>query len=310
MIDLEAPGQGWACNRKPRLLQVSELPNWYEPISPFIKTGYRPPGLSACACTSTLITIHNETGNIWTHLLGGLIWIWICVRSLQSNDLAVRSDGFTFALHLSSYCLCGLMPLASTLAHLFHCRSARVYKLCWDMDHVGILALWFARALCEGYVLLWCHQSIFTMWTILCLFVFPVAGWSMIATGSTRLFLPLYVFIHTPLFILAVLDDALWLRGPADSLLSLEGSGLGDALRDGVGLTLMGSLCGVLGYGLMVAKLPESLAPGKFDLWFHSHQWWHVLTMLGPVLCLEAGRLFLRARLDFECPSSKKGTLS
>ena len=80
-------------------------------------------------------------------------------------------------------------------------------------------------------------------------------------------------------------------------------SPLGDALRRAVALTLQGSLCGVVGYAVMVAKVPERWVPGAFDLWGHSHQWWHVLTILGPVLCLEAGRVILAARLQDSCPA-------
>jgi predicted membrane channel-forming protein YqfA (hemolysin III family) len=114
----------------------------------------------------------------------------------------------------------------------------------------------------------------------------------VVRSGSTALFLPLYLWIHLPIAIAAVADPEI-----------LADSALGDALRGAISDTLQGSLCGVAGYALMVAKLPERLAPGWFDTWGHSHQWWHVLTMVGPVWCLEAGRLIIAARLDHSCPA-------
>jgi adiponectin receptor len=234
--------------------------------------------------------VHNETGNIWTHALGGVWWTAASLQSLRSPNLAVRADAFTFRLHAACYALCGLMPLGSALAHTFYCRSAESYVLWWDLDHVGILALWLARALCEGFVLLYCHRALWQAWALTCLLVFPLAARSVIATQSTALFLPLFAFIHVPLLLAATLDDAL-----------LAGGAGGADLRSGVALTVAGSLCGVAGYALMVLKLPERLAPGKFDLWGHSHQWWHVLTMAGPLLCLEAGRILLAVRLDHPC---------
>jgi len=71
-------------------------------------------------------------------------------------------------------------------------------------------------------------------------------------------------------------------------------------------LTLYGSACGVLGYAVMVAKVPERVfSHGRFDFGLRSHQWWHVLTIVGPVLCLEAGRILLHARLEHACPGGR-----
>lgn len=129
--DLLQPGHGWATPKHHQLLTVSELPDWYVPLSVHVRSGYRAPGLSACACAATLVQVHNETGNCWTHLLGGVAWVYVSMRALGSPDLAMRADDFTYALHAVSYGLCGLMPLLSSLAHLFHCRNARWYDVCW-----------------------------------------------------------------------------------------------------------------------------------------------------------------------------------
>mmetsp|Transcript_51680 Transcript_51680/g.103748 ORF Transcript_51680/g.103748 Transcript_51680/m.103748 type:complete len:386 (+) Transcript_51680:122-1279(+) len=385
MSDIEsAPGNGWATESprrnsaftsKHRLLHVSELPKWYEPLSKFVRTGYRPPGLSACACAATLCQIHNETGNIWTHLLGGVAWVVVSFNSLRSADLSVHSDAFTYHLHAFGYALCFLMPLLSSLAHTFHCMGEKWYLTCWHADHVGILTLWLARALCEGYVLLACLPfEVWTCWAVACVGVFSAAAWAMLtARAGTGLFLPLFAFIHLPLLLAAAFEDAFWLREPGEgdgeasggsgvggptavlkmanlvavfpsSSIGSSSSGvggsltegwgwgpvgavaggaevreLGDLLREGVALTLYGSACGVVGYAVMVAKVPERwFAPtslsstttggahpgsGLFDLWLHSHQWWHVLTIVGPVLCLEAGRTLLHARVLHACPS-------
>ena len=70
----------------------SELPEWYE-HNPFIWTAYRDHRTSFCGCVSSVCGIHNETGNIWTHLLGGVVWAGASLHALASRDLAVRADG-------------------------------------------------------------------------------------------------------------------------------------------------------------------------------------------------------------------------
>ena len=92
--NVEVPGAGWAVDRR-RLLLVGELPVWYEPLSKYVLGGYRPPSLGFCACTATLCDVHNETGNIWTHLIGGGVWAAVSLNSLRSPDLAIRADGET-----------------------------------------------------------------------------------------------------------------------------------------------------------------------------------------------------------------------
>ncbi|KAJ3220172.1 hypothetical protein HDU67_005498 [Dinochytrium kinnereticum] len=48
----------------------------------------------------------------------------------------------------------------------------------------------------------------------------------------------------------------------------------------------------LIGCVVYVGKLPESLFPGKFDLFFHSHQIWHVL-------CIAAALFHVNVVLDF-----------
>eukprot|EP00164_Ancoracysta_twista_P008960 GFYU01013114.1.p1 GENE.GFYU01013114.1~~GFYU01013114.1.p1 ORF type:complete len:130 (-),score=31.13 GFYU01013114.1:1-390(-) len=57
------------------------------------------------------------------------------------------------------------------------------------------------------------------------------------------------------------------------------------------GMALMLFLYGI-GVVIYVLKIPERLAPGRFDVWFHSHQLWHVFVLAAAVVhfftCLAA----------------------
>ena len=149
---------------------------------------------------------------------------------------------------------------------------------------MGILALWYARALAEGYVMMWCHRDTFTIWVMASSLVFAAAGTFIVRHDTTSPFLALYAFIHVPMAYAAA-STGFW-------------SAAGAPLRHGVLVSLAGSMCGVVGYAIMQARVPESLLPGKFDIWGHSHQWWHILTIVGPLICQYAGRELLSFRLD------------
>lgn len=277
----------------PPLLCQEELPSWYVARS-YIHRSYRPPFSSTPQAQETvprnsawqlLCRRSNETGNILTHLIGGIVWLCWCRRAVHADNLAEKADTWTYWLMVLGYAMCSMMPFASTMAHLLHCIAPEAYRVCWSFDHIGILALWYARALCEGYsVIGYCRFHTWVAWASVTTLAFLVSGTFIVCYETIALLLPLYVFIHLPLVAAA----------------TYAGFGLWEFanLQHGVAITLAGSICGVLGYVIKLSKLPERLFPGKLDIWFHSHQWWHILTIVGPILCLEGGRIILKVRLQ------------
>uniref|UniRef100_A0A3Q2Z644 Adiponectin receptor 1a n=1 Tax=Hippocampus comes TaxID=109280 RepID=A0A3Q2Z644_HIPCM len=73
-----------------RVIPFHVLPEWLKD-NDYLLHGHRPPMPSFRACFGSIFRIHTETGNIWTHLLDGLVlpdgghvyyWCW----SLCSQD--------------------------------------------------------------------------------------------------------------------------------------------------------------------------------------------------------------------------------
>ena len=61
-----------------KLLSHSELPEWLRG-NEFLSHFHRPPMPSFTSCFKSIFRIHSETGNIWTHLVGFIIFI--CITS-------------------------------------------------------------------------------------------------------------------------------------------------------------------------------------------------------------------------------------
>jgi len=59
-----------------KLLHFHELEEWRQD-NEWIVTGYRVSDGSYASCFQSLLYIHNETGNIYSHLLGGVIFVAI-----------------------------------------------------------------------------------------------------------------------------------------------------------------------------------------------------------------------------------------
>jgi len=71
-------------------------------VSPAILTGYRP-ALTYLACLRSLLRIHNETVNIWSHLLGSIFFTVVLVQQLFSHRAADWIDHTSLILQICSY---------------------------------------------------------------------------------------------------------------------------------------------------------------------------------------------------------------
>jgi adiponectin receptor len=139
------------------LLTIDQTPAWYE-RNPFILTGYLPESRSALLCLRGWTFLHNETGNIYTHLIPALISIlahWMLCAYLQENypDVAWE-DRAVLSLYLSGVTTClGL----STMYHTFMNHSPTVNKRCLKFDYIGILVLIFSSFASGIYFAFYCE---------------------------------------------------------------------------------------------------------------------------------------------------------
>lgn len=117
-----------------KLLSRAQVPDWFEP-SPFILSGYRPVSHSWAASLASWCYCHHESGNIFSHLLPGLI---LALGGLVVGFDLRSPDDAVVALHLASavYCL-----LLSTLYHTGLNHSPSVAHRWLQLDYGGILAL-------------------------------------------------------------------------------------------------------------------------------------------------------------------------
>ncbi|OLY78072.1 Adiponectin receptor protein 2 [Smittium mucronatum] len=112
-------------------VDYTKTPDWN--VEPFIFTGYRPIFPKYKYCFRTVFRIHNETGNIWTHLIGALLVIFLIVyASLHTlpdlekyGKVSAGSRIFLF-VYLASALFC---LSASSLFHTFICHSDKVYSI-------------------------------------------------------------------------------------------------------------------------------------------------------------------------------------
>ena len=79
------------------LWTISQLPPWYEP-SPFVLTGYRPASRSWSVSLSSWAYVHNESGNIYSHLIPGVILLLLVGQGSLYEYVYTRHAGLLTGL--------------------------------------------------------------------------------------------------------------------------------------------------------------------------------------------------------------------
>jgi len=118
------------------LLAFWELPSWLQ-NNPHIKTGYRAKFTMRLTLLS-LFRMHNETLNVWTHLLGFLLVLGIIISNTYGYWESSWLDKAIFYVFWFSALLC---LAASTLYHWMHCYSARACYNLALVDYCSIAVL-------------------------------------------------------------------------------------------------------------------------------------------------------------------------
>ncbi|OTA55836.1 mPR-like GPCR protein [Hypoxylon sp. EC38] len=257
------------------LVSYEEIPEWYQD-NPYVRQGYRPVSHSAKACFSSWIYMHNETMNIYTHLVpaAALLVSGIVYGFAHLQDRSSGDAGVVAALLLSAVACLGL----SSAYHTLMCHSRQVEAFWLRLDFVGIILLILGSFVSGIYVGFWCETLERKIY------------WSMIGSlsaisivivlaptfqGPRWRTLRLLTFVCTGLSGLAPIIHGIVMFGFEQMM---RQSGLPYYLAEG-GLFLLGAV-------VYATRFPESISPGTFDIYGSSHQIFHILVVVATVVHL------------------------
>lgn len=113
------------------LLSHSELPDWLRG-NEFLSRFHRPPMPCFRSCFKSIFKIHSETGNIWTHLIGFIVFV--CITSymlLRPINTANPFPGdWREKLIFSCFFVGAILCLGvSWIFHTVYCHSKTVSKI-------------------------------------------------------------------------------------------------------------------------------------------------------------------------------------
>lgn len=253
-----------------RVFKFSDLPDWMKD-NEYITDGHRPQITSLKSCFKSIFSIHAETGNIWTHLVGALIFLGLIIFYLQrpADDFIepVQEKAVVVTFYVSAF----LCLSFSTVFHTLGCNSEDTCLFCGRLDYTGIAIL------ITGSFLPWVYYSFYceTQTQINYIVTIFILGTICTVVSLFKSFaLPKYRVLRGVLFLV------FGLCGVAPCVHSTIQNGAEHSFSDGQiqNLILMGALY-IIGVVFFTTRFPESVWPGKFNLVFHSHQLFHILVV-------------------------------
>ncbi|VTJ82072.1 Hypothetical predicted protein [Marmota monax] len=123
-----------------RVIPYYVLPDWLKD-NDYLLHGHRPPIPSFHACFKSIFRIYTETGNIWTHLLGFELSLFLGILTMLRPNLyfmAPLQEKVAFGIFFFGSVLCLSF---SWLFHTVYCHSEKVSGIFSILDYSGIALL-------------------------------------------------------------------------------------------------------------------------------------------------------------------------
>lgn len=273
-------------------------------------SGYRVPHKSWSYYLASLFQIHNETGNVWSHLIALVLFVYKTLH--VSTQVEIEHDSLYWGFMGFSFGAIGYASL-SVFAHLFQSKSELLHYTCFQIDYIGIGLNGFGCACLLHYMTgtesyyesapscFLIFNMLFAVMVCVCCSVaklkyrrpYPLQRkfWQMgsvgihVVLGSLPLFWMYYecVFDNNCTFgkLLPHLQYTFWFLTSAFFFASC---------------------------------LPERLAPGMFDILGHGHQLFHIFMTITTLIQYDVALEALRSRsanlIDMAGPNASSITLS
>ncbi|RKF57778.1 ADIPOR-like receptor SPBC12C2.09c [Erysiphe neolycopersici] len=290
-----------------------KLPAWQQD-NHYIRTGYRPASASFLKSFASLGYLHNESVNIYSHLLGAffftvlgsLIYYFMIILHFHSShysyypDLIMKAKKTFFSVS-TAYGSSDAIDTAATLATFTSSpEEVRVFS-CFFAGAISCLAIsgtYHAISNHSPTVARWGNKMDYV--GIICLIVgsfipsifygfycHPVLQrlyWNMIFTlGLACTAVTIFDRFRTPVWrpYRATMFIAMGLSALFPVIHGLKIYGF-HTMRSRIGLVglVFEGIFYIMGASLYAARWPERSKPGFFDVWGSSHQIFHILVLV------------------------------
>ncbi|KAG8419807.1 hypothetical protein J3458_004644 [Metarhizium acridum] len=142
------------------LLTISQIPEWYSE-NPYIHTGYRPVFAAIAPCIGSWCYLHNQSFNIYTHLIPGIFALVVNAGLCQYFSVwypeATALDRLVFHVYLTAVSVCFGVSAAY---HTLLCHSREFADLWVRLDYVSISVLILGSFVPGLYMGFYCEMGL------------------------------------------------------------------------------------------------------------------------------------------------------
>ena len=159
------PGQSFG-NRGSSTVLVSydRIPAWHQD-NEHIRHGYRSETNSASRCLASWLYVHNETGNVVTHLIPTIASITIGIAHSVNFPVRYPTSSSTARLIFSTFFFAAAMCFGiSTSYHTMMNHSAAISHLWLRIDYVGVIIMMLGDFVSGIYVCFRCEPHLQTIY--------------------------------------------------------------------------------------------------------------------------------------------------
>eukprot|EP00298_Acanthocystis_sp_HF-20_P006010 c15997_g2_i1.p1 GENE.c15997_g2_i1~~c15997_g2_i1.p1 ORF type:complete len:312 (+),score=80.60 c15997_g2_i1:72-1007(+) len=236
-----------------------------------VKTGFRLNyNLSDAICS--FFMLHNETLNVWTHVIPIPYIIWKSYQTIQTElKDANQTDIGCFILFTTATVFAFF---SSATYHLFRCISSETNNLLLRFDIAGILMMIAACYIPALSFAFGCNDYNYFLIYSICIYSLGILSAGIILTQKS--FEKNFTLIAPPVTMVLV---------SIVPILHFVLTHQGDPVIYDFFLVLSLSLaCYGVGLGFYIYYFPERyLQPGYCDLFLHSHVLWHIFVVFGAL---------------------------
>jgi adiponectin receptor len=278
----------------PGLVTIQQLPAWMQD-NLHIWTGYTLPTNSYRASIAEIFFLHNETGNIWTHLLGAGLFIIKFYRFLTYTptttnvvkdkltiNVPERRDRIAISIYYTGVVAC------FTLSTIFHtlCRhSEEVHNITNRIDLLGgVFVIWATSIAATHFEFRDQEPTVTYVYWLMCT-TFGGLTATFLLNPSFKSVGPMR---HVKLFWIWMGLGASTFIPLLHGLIKFGYNGMNQ--RMGLNAFLRLAMWNGTGAVIYAVRVPERIWPGRFDYLGQSHQIMHGFLVLGA-LSYERGLL-------------------
>lgn len=155
-------------------VEANKIPTWL--YKQFIQEGYRQPDVSTFECLKTLFSLHNETINIYSHLVPvAIIGFFALTGHIdrywhERYPSASPPDKIALLAYVATSILCLSI---SALYHTLNCHSQSLSRLWNRLDYAAIILQTVGSFGSGIYIIFYCMPHLQKLYWTMVSFLFP-----------------------------------------------------------------------------------------------------------------------------------------